>query len=74
MLLFGIALTNLLWMHFSILKMNRDRHPELMADTDLPEIMAAQEAARHAKVAADAAQQAAQAAAAAADAARKLKA
>ncbi len=74
MLLFAIALTNLLWMHFSILRMNRQRHPELGADTDLPEIMAAQEAARHAKAAADAAQQAAQAAAAAAEAARKRSA
>lgn len=72
MLLFAIALTNLLWMHFAILRANRARHPELAADTDLPEIMAAQEAARHAQAAADAAQQAAQAAAAAAAAARKL--
>ncbi|HRO62547.1 MFS transporter [Thermomonas sp.] len=71
MLLFAIALTNLLWMHFAILRANRARHPELVADTDLPEIMAAQEAARHAQAAADAAQQAAQAAAAAAEAARK---
>ncbi len=40
MLLFAIALTNLLWMHFAILRMNRTRHPELAAETDLPEIMA----------------------------------
>ncbi len=71
MLLFAIALTNLLWMHFAILRMNRLRHPELGEDTDLPEIMAAQEAARHARVAAEAAEQAARAAAAAAEAARK---
>lgn len=73
MLLFGIALCSLLWMHFSILRMNRSRHPELRKDTDLPEIMAAQEAARHAQAAAAAAEQAARAAAAAAEAALKRK-
>lgn len=71
MLLFAIALTNLLWMHFAILRANRARHPELARDTDLPEIMAAQEAARHARAAAEAASEAARAAAAAAEAARK---
>src|SRR3546814_6934075 len=40
MLLFVIALANLLWMHFAILRMDRSRHPEIKADTDLPEIMA----------------------------------
>lgn len=74
MLLFGIAMTSLLWMHFSILHMNRQRHPELDADTDLPEIMAAQDAARHAQLAAEAASQAAKAAQAAAQAARQRKA
>lgn len=69
MLLFGIALTSLLWMHFSILRMNRLRHPELLEETDLPEIMAAHEAVRHARAAAEAADQAARAAAAAAAAA-----
>src|SRR3546814_14595625 len=40
MLLFVIALANLLWMHFAILRMDRSRHPAIKADTDLPEIMA----------------------------------
>lgn len=71
MLLFVIALGSLLWMHFAILRMNRSRHPELREDTDLPEIMAAQEAVRQARIAADAATQAARAAAAAAEAVRK---
>ncbi|MCC6209409.1 MAG: NarK/NasA family nitrate transporter [Burkholderiales bacterium] len=71
MLLFVIALTNLLWMHFAIVRMNRQRHPQLLADTDLPEIMAAQEAADRARVAAEAASEAARAAQAAALAARK---
>lgn len=68
MLLFVIALTSLLWMHFSILSMNRQRHPELIDETDLPEIMAAKEAVQHAQRAAEAAAQAAQAAKAAAEA------
>ncbi|MBU6199296.1 MAG: NarK/NasA family nitrate transporter [Xanthomonadaceae bacterium] len=67
MLLFVIALTNLLWMHFAILRMNRLRHPELSADTDLPEIMAVRDAALRAHAAAEAASRAAQQAAAAAD-------
>ncbi|MGD9598003.1 MAG: nitrate/nitrite transporter [Steroidobacteraceae bacterium] len=71
MLLFVIALASLLWMHFAIARMDRARHPELKADTDLPEIMAAHEAARHARVAAEAAANAARAATAAAEAARK---
>ncbi len=75
MLLFAIALSNLLWMHFAILRMDRMRHPELGTDTDLPEIMAAQQAARHAQAAAaaaaQAAAQAARAAAAVASVARK---
>lgn len=71
MLLFVIALTSLLWMHFSILSINRRRHPGLLQERDLPEIMAAQEAAQHAQRAAEAAALAARAAAAAAEAARK---
>ena len=74
MLLFGIALTSLLWMHFAILRSNRARHPEMARDTDLPEIMAAQEAVRQARIAAEAAEQAARAATAAAEAVRKRKA
>lgn len=73
MLLFAIALTSLLWMHFSILRMNRQRHPELGQDTDLPEIMAAQEAAQQARRAAEAAHAAARAAAVAAQAALKAR-
>lgn len=41
MLLFVIALTSLLWMHFAILRLNRSRYPELCSETDLPEIMSA---------------------------------
>lgn len=41
MLLFLVAVTNLLWMHFSILYMNRRRFPMIIHDTDLPEIMRA---------------------------------
>lgn len=43
MLLFVIAVSNLLWMHFAIQRMNLRRHPGLVAETDLPEIMAARE-------------------------------
>jgi NNP family nitrate/nitrite transporter-like MFS transporter len=71
MLLFVIALTNLLWMHFAILRMNRTRHPQLKADTDLPEIMAVRDAVLRAREAAEAASRAAQEAAAAA---QKLRA
>jgi NNP family nitrate/nitrite transporter-like MFS transporter len=66
MLLFVIALTSLLWMHFAILRMNRMRHPGLKADTDLPEIMAVRDAVLRAREAAEAASRAAQQAAAAA--------
>lgn len=69
MLLFAIALTNLLWMHFAILRMNRQLHPELAGETDLPEIMAVRDAALRAQVAAEAASRAAHEAAMAA---RKL--
>ena len=41
MLLFIVSVTNLLWMHFSILYMNRRRFPMIIHDTDLPEIMRA---------------------------------
>ena len=71
MLLFVIALTSLLWMHFAILRMNRMRHPGLKADTDLPEIMALRDAVKRAREAAEAASRAAQEAAAAA---QKLRA
>lgn len=71
MLLFAIALTNLLWMHFAILRMNRRRHPELKAERDLPEIMAVRDAALRAREAAEVASKAAQEAAAAA---QKLRA
>ena len=66
MLLFAIAAINLLWMHFAIRRMDRRRHPEMAADTDLPEIMTAVEAAQQARIAAQAAVDAAEAAAAAA--------
>ncbi|HST26859.1 MAG TPA: nitrate/nitrite transporter [Rudaea sp.] len=66
MLLFVIALTNLLWMHFAILRMDRARHPELKAETDLPEIMVVRDAALRAREAAEAASKAAQEVAAAA--------
>ncbi|MCK9538238.1 MFS transporter [Dokdonella sp.] len=60
MLLFVIALTSLLWMHFAILRINRQRHPEIKSETDLPEIMAAVvSAAERAQAAADAAGRAA---------------
>lgn len=66
MLLFGVAGVSLAWMHLSILRLNRQRHPELKDDTDLPEIMQAVAAAEQARVAADAAAKAAMAAAEAA--------
>src|SRR3546814_16905262 len=66
-LLFVIALVNLLWMHFAILRMDRSRHPEIKADTDLPEIMATViDATRRARDAAEAAGKAASEARAAA--------
>ncbi|MDE2461238.1 MAG: MFS transporter, partial [Gammaproteobacteria bacterium] len=71
MLLFVAALASLLWMHFAILRMNRLRHPELEAETDLPEIMAALDAVERAKNAAEAADKAAREAA---SAVRKLRA
>ena len=49
MLLFAVAGISLLWMHFSILRLNRQRHPGLKADTDLPEIMSAVAAAEQAR-------------------------
>jgi len=42
MLLFLVAVTNLVWMHFSIQYMNRRRFPMIAHETDLPEIMRAQ--------------------------------
>lgn len=41
MLLFGIATTNLAWMHFAIRRMERRRFPQVASETDLPEIMEA---------------------------------
>jgi NNP family nitrate/nitrite transporter-like MFS transporter len=66
MLLFAIALTNLLWMHFAILRMDRTRHPGLKTERDLPEIIAVRDAALRAREAAEVASKAAQEAAAAA--------
>lgn len=67
MLLFVVALAGLLWMHFAIQRMDRSRHPEIKADTDLPEIMAAVlDATRRAQAAAEAAGKAAREAGAAA--------
>jgi NNP family nitrate/nitrite transporter-like MFS transporter len=74
MLLFAIAAVNLVWMHFAIRRMDRRRHPEIAADTDLPEIMSAIEAAEHARIAAKAAADAADAAAVAAASARRVRA
>lgn len=54
MLMFFVAATNLLWMHFSILYMNRQRFPEIRKDKDLPELMRA--ALRRAKAESDAAE------------------
>ena len=41
MLMFGIAVINLLWMHFAIHGLNLRRFPQMASDTDLPEIMKA---------------------------------
>jgi len=46
MLLFAIAGTNLLWMHFAIRRMERRHFPQLRTETDLPEIMDAVDADR----------------------------
>jgi NNP family nitrate/nitrite transporter-like MFS transporter len=54
MLMFLVAATNLVWMHFSILYMNRQRFPEIRKDKDLPELMRA--ALRRAKAESDAAE------------------
>ncbi len=39
MLLFTIVAISLIWMHTSIVMMNKKQHPELSADRDLPEAM-----------------------------------
>src|SRR5512135_2762091 len=39
MLLFGIAVINLAWMHFAIRRMERRHFPQIKKETDLPEIM-----------------------------------
>jgi len=44
MLLFLLVSVALLWMHFAILRMDRQRHPLLAKDQDLPEIMSARAA------------------------------
>jgi MFS transporter, NNP family, nitrate/nitrite transporter len=41
MLLFVLVAAALAWMHFAIQRMDRQRHPEIGRETDLPEIMAA---------------------------------
>ncbi|MFO1363553.1 MAG: MFS transporter [Burkholderiales bacterium] len=46
MLLFAIAGTNLLWMHFAIRRMERRHFPQIGTETDLPEIMDAAAADR----------------------------
>ncbi len=44
MLLFVLVSIALVWMHFTIRHMDATRHPEIIRDTDLPEIMAAAQA------------------------------
>jgi len=44
MLLFVLVSTALVWMHFTIRRMDTAQHPEIIRDTDLPEIMAAAQA------------------------------
>ena len=39
MLLFVLVSTALVWMHFAIRRMDVSRHPQMVTDTDLPEIM-----------------------------------
>jgi NNP family nitrate/nitrite transporter-like MFS transporter len=41
MLLFVITAVSLLWMHFAIRRMDRQRFPQIKDETDLPEIMSA---------------------------------
>lgn len=48
MLLFAIAGTNLLWMHFAIRRMERRHFPQIGTETDLPEMMDAAAADRSA--------------------------
>ncbi|HVC16001.1 MAG TPA: nitrate/nitrite transporter [Rhodanobacter sp.] len=43
MLLFLLAGSALTWMHFAILRMERRHFPQVQGETDLPEMMAAQE-------------------------------
>ena len=44
MLLFVLVSIALVWMHFTIRRMDLTTHPELGRETDLPEIMAAAQA------------------------------
>jgi NNP family nitrate/nitrite transporter-like MFS transporter len=46
MLLFVITAVSLLWMHFAIRRMDRQRFPQIKDETDLPEIMSAAGPAR----------------------------
>ncbi|TAL92978.1 MAG: NarK/NasA family nitrate transporter [Rhodanobacter sp.] len=46
MLLFGIAVINLAWMHFAIRRIERKHFPEMVGETDLPEIMGATASSR----------------------------
>ncbi len=71
MLLFAIAGVNLLWMHFAIQRMNRQRFPQIKADTELPELLSLVDAVEQARAAA---RTAAEAAEAAATAARRVRA
>lgn len=43
MLLFGLTAINLLWMHFTIRRMERRHFPQIKTETDLPDIMSATE-------------------------------
>lgn len=43
MLLFALVASALTWMHFAILRMERRHFPQMQAETDLPEMIAAQE-------------------------------
>jgi MFS transporter, NNP family, nitrate/nitrite transporter len=46
MLLFLIVVVSLLWMHFAIRRMEVRRHPQILRETDLPEIIDAVDPAR----------------------------
>lgn len=46
MLLFVIVAVSLVWMHFAIRRMERQRFPQIKSETDLPEIMASEAQAK----------------------------